>query len=157
MARNRRPKKFRPADLADGITALRAMMAETALLQSVLPGSTTDAVAAWLAPQYALAARKQLAAAETGEEHFEILRKFVGDWSLLRQGDQMAERLQLEHERMVLRRHDSLSKYKRKVIIGLECFHGHIKKNPEAKAAFDKLAALLRHPFDAEENPTESE
>ena len=43
-------------------------------------------------PQYALAARKQLAALK-GEDRLKLLRAFVHDWALLRHGDQTAERL----------------------------------------------------------------
>jgi hypothetical protein len=78
---------------------LAEMVAEAQELKQAAGGSVTDAVAAWLAPQYLLAAREKLAAAgETGR--FEVLRTFVQDWAMLRRGDHAAVRLQLDREQL---------------------------------------------------------
>ncbi len=85
------------ASQADAQQLLREMVAEAQELKQAAGGSVTDAVAAWLAPQYLLAARAKLAAsAATGR--FEVLRTFLHDWALLRRGDHAAARLQLERE-----------------------------------------------------------
>src|SRR5437660_11203329 len=68
--------------LAEAKAALVAMAAEADELQRIVGGSITDAVAGWLAPQYALAAREQLAELE-GESRLKLLRAFVQDWALL--------------------------------------------------------------------------
>ncbi|MFN0067179.1 MAG: hypothetical protein ACKVYV_06030 [Limisphaerales bacterium] len=140
----------------EAAAALREMAVEAAMIEQLAGGPVTEVVAAWLAPQYALAARRRLAAAESEAARLETLRMFVQDWALLRAGDQAAERLRLERERLVLERLDSQGKFKRKTIVGLEAFLDHVKRHPEARAAFDALAAQLRHPFDPDEQPPAS-
>ncbi len=85
------------ANRAEALNAVREMAAEARELQAAAGGSVTDAVAGWLAPQYLLAAREKLAAAD-GAGRFDVLRTFVQDWHLLRRGDLAAARLQLERE-----------------------------------------------------------
>ena len=135
---------------SDTKAALLAMSAEADELSRTVDGSITDAVAGWLAPQYALAAREQLAELE-GQDRLKLLRAFVQDWTLLRQGDQTAERLQIERERLEVASRDADMKWKRKTIVGLEALLAHVKRHPEAQAAFDALADQLRHPFDPDE------
>jgi hypothetical protein len=75
------------------------MVAEAQALKEAAGGPLTDAVAAWLAPQYLLAAREKLAAAgEPGR--CEVVRLFLHDWSLRRRGDHSAARLQLDREEL---------------------------------------------------------
>jgi hypothetical protein len=133
--------------VAEAKSALVAMTMEAAELQQAAGGSVTDAVAGWLAPQYALAAQERLAATG-GAERLKILRNFVQDWFLLRRGDQTAERLRIERERLALAERDHLGRFKRKMIAGLEAMHACMKHHPEAKAAFDAFADQVRHPFD---------
>ena len=130
--------------------ALVAIAAEAAELRQAAGGSITEAVAGWLAPQYALAAREQLAELG-GADRFELLRVFVKDWALLRHGDQTAERLRIEREWLAVASRDANMKWKRKIIIGLDALNTYMKQHPEAKAAFDALAEQVCHPFDPEE------
>lgn len=85
------------SNLAEAKTMLAEMVAQE--LKAVAGGSVTDAVAAWLAPQYLLAAREKLSAAD-GAGRLELLRTFLHDWSLLRRGDHSAARLQLDREEL---------------------------------------------------------
>jgi hypothetical protein len=78
---------------------LTEMVAEAQELKTAAGGSVTDAVAAWLAPQYLLAAREKLAGSE-GARRWEVLRTFVQDWAMLRRGDHSAARLQLDREEL---------------------------------------------------------
>jgi hypothetical protein len=78
---------------------LAEMVAETADLQTAAGGSVTDAVAGWLAAQYALAVSDKLTATN-GVGRFEVLRTFLHDWTLLRRGDHSAARLQLDREKL---------------------------------------------------------
>jgi hypothetical protein len=87
----------------------------------------------------------------------------------LRRGDHSAERLRLESERVAIEASDSLKKFQRKIITGLETLMTYANKNPKAKAALDALSEAVRHPFDPTEqnlrkdgtrngfDPTESE
>ncbi len=138
--------------LAEAKAALVAIAAEADELQQAVGGSVTDAVAGWLAPQYALAARGQLAVLE-GEDRLKLLRAFVQDWALLRHGDQTAERLRIEREWLEVASRNADLKWKRKIIIGLETLKAYVDKHPEAKSAMDELSHQVRHPFD----PTESD
>lgn len=138
--------------LSETKATLVAIAAEADELKHAVGGSITDVVAGWLAPQYALAARKQLAELE-GEDRLKLLRAFVQDWALLRHSDQTAERLRIERERLEVVARDADLKWKRKIIIGLETLIKYAGNNPEAKAAMSELARQVRHPFD----PTESD
>jgi hypothetical protein len=53
----------------------------------------------WLASQYLVAAREKLTAAD-GAGRFELLRKFMQDWTLLQRGDHSAARLQLDRDKL---------------------------------------------------------
>lgn len=87
------------SNLAETKSLLLGMMAEARELKQAADGSVTDAVAGWLAPQYLLAAREKLSAAD-GAGRLELLRTFLHDWSLLRRGDHSAARLQLDREEL---------------------------------------------------------
>lgn len=89
----------RDSSLADVKTMLREMVVEAQELKSAASGSVTDAVAAWLAPQYLLAAREKLTATD-GTGRLEVLRTFLHDWTLLRRGDHSSAKLQLEREQL---------------------------------------------------------
>jgi hypothetical protein len=132
--------------------ALLAIAAEADELKRAVGGSISEAVAGWLAPQYALAAREQLADLE-GADRLKLLRAFVQDWALLRHGDQTAERLRIEREWLAVSSRDADLKWKRKIIVGLETLMVYADKHPEAKAAMAELFRQVRHPFD----PTESD
>ncbi len=84
---------------ADALQVLRDMAAEAQAWKEAASGSVTDAVAAWLGPQYLLAAREKLAAADEAGR-FEVLRTFLHDWAKLRRGDHAGARLQLEREEL---------------------------------------------------------
>ena len=142
--------------VSEAKAALTDMAAEADELKHAVGGSITDAVAGWLAPQYALAAREQLAELN-GESRLRLLRAFVHDWALLRHGDQTAERLRIEREWLAVTSQHADMKWKRKIIIGLETLMVYADKHPAAKAAMDELSRLVRHPFDPTENPTESD
>lgn len=88
---------------AETKAALVAMTEEAKEMQEAVGGSVTDAVAGWLAPRYAQAAREQLEGFE-GPERLKLLRTFAQDWALLRKGDHSAARLRQEEEWLELER-----------------------------------------------------
>ena len=87
------------SNLAETKSLLQNMVAEAQELKAAAGGSVTDVVAGWLAPQYLLAARDKLSAADAAGR-LELLRTFLQDWSLLRRGDHSAARLQLDREEL---------------------------------------------------------
>ena len=79
----------------------------------------TDTLAHWLVARYAVATRR---VAETGgREGWRMLREMCGDIVELRKGDHSAERLQIEHERLML------------------------EKEKSEKRIHEKIAGLLKH------------
>jgi hypothetical protein len=54
---------------------------------------------AWLAPQYAVEARRRLAEAKDGKERFEVMRAFVRDWAWMRARDQAQARVEMQQFR----------------------------------------------------------
>jgi hypothetical protein len=62
------------SNLAGARKMIREMVAEALELKSAAGGSVADAMAAWLAPQYLLAVRAQLAALPDGPERLKILK-----------------------------------------------------------------------------------
>jgi len=91
--------KSNGAITAEVRTMLTEMVAEAQDLKMAAGGSVTDAVAAWLAPQYLLAARENLET-KSGAGRFEVLRTFMHDWATLRRCDHSAARLQLDREEL---------------------------------------------------------
>jgi len=81
---------------------LIAMAAETAEFKAAARGAIADVAAGWLAPQYLLALREQLAALPDGLERFKLLRLAAGDVVALQRGDHWAARLQLDREKLAL-------------------------------------------------------
>jgi hypothetical protein len=131
------------SNLAETKAMLMAMVAEAQELKSLAGGSVTDAVAAWLAPQYLLAAREKLSASD-GAGRFEVLRTFMQDWTMLRHGDHTAERLHIERERLKLAKSDIKQKWEAKIDAGLKEIGKQIRDNPKARELFKPLYELMR-------------
>ena len=85
-------------------TLLTEMAAEIEGFKEAAGGSITDVMAGWVATQYLLAARKELAAQPEGPERFALLRQMAGDVSALQRGSQRAARLQLDREKLEFER-----------------------------------------------------
>ncbi|MBI5386972.1 MAG: hypothetical protein HZA90_20050 [Verrucomicrobia bacterium] len=134
--------------LSDVQKLLREMVAEAQDLQQVAGGSVTEAVAAWLGPQYLLAAREKLSSTG-GAGRFEVLRTFVQDWAMLRHGDHTAERLQIERQRLELSKQDAQKRWQVKIEAGLDEVAEAFKHNPKLMAGWEALREQLR----AEERP----
>ena len=83
---------------------LTDMAAETRDLKHAVDGSITEIMANWLASQYALVVREQLAGLPSGPERFKLVRLVTTDLTALRRGDHSAERLVLDRERLAFER-----------------------------------------------------
>jgi hypothetical protein len=136
------------SNLAETKALLLGMVAEANDLKRTAGGSITDAVAAWLPPQYLLAARKKLAAMDDAGS-FEVLRAFVQDWALLRHGEHTAERLRLERGRLDLAERDAELTWRPTIEAGLGELGKYLQNNPAARIAYEHLRELVR----AEEKP----
>ena len=82
---------------------LLSFAGEAEQMSSALDGAVTETVTDWLAPKYALAARRRLAAEDEAGQ-LEILREFVVDWTLLHRSHLYSEWLQIARERLELSR-----------------------------------------------------
>ena len=134
------------------IRTLAIMAGEATVMRAAAGGSVTDTVAGWLAPHYAQAMHEQLSKLK-GKARLELLRTFVEDWALLRHGDQTAERLQIERERLDIAERSRLDRFKHKLTFAMEAFKDYVQEHPQAQAAFNAMAEQIRdrHPFDPRE------
>ena len=143
------------SSLAEAKAALIAMAAEADELHRPW---AVRLLTPWrmLAPQYAVAARKQLAALKGGDR-LKLLRAFVHDWALLRHGDQTAERLRIERDWLEVASRDADMKWKRKIIIGLETLMSTRRstREPNPRSIVSSLGRCVTR-FDPT-NPTESD
>lgn len=129
---------------------------ETADLEDNAPSQPlTEKLSHWLAVRYAVATRDVMAA--EGPERWRALREMCGDIVELRKGDHSARRLELERIRVAAAERDADMRWKRKIVIGLESLLAELGQNPEAREAFDRLSAILRHPFDPSESAPDGE
>ncbi len=94
--------------VAEAKAVLQAMAAEGDELQRTLGGPVPDAMAGWLAAQYALATREHLASLH-GAPRWEALHAAVQDLTELRRGDHALQRLRLDGEDLDQRRVNSLA------------------------------------------------
>ena len=85
-------------------SALLEVAAETEALNRALGRSVTEVMADWVAAQYLLAARKQLAALPEGPERVKLLRLAAADVVALQRGSHWDHRLQLDREKLKLER-----------------------------------------------------
>jgi hypothetical protein len=130
--------------------ALLAIAAEADELKNAVGGSITEAVAGWLAPQYALAAREQLVELE-GADRLKLLRAFVQDWALLRHGDQTAERLRIDRERLELEKAKSEEQIRQKLPELVKKFGTNGGSLTEEERA-QRIREIFKRPLDRERN-----
>jgi hypothetical protein len=83
---------------------LQELAAETEEFKRAAGGSITDVMADWVASQYLLALRQELAALPQGPERFKLLRHASGDVAALQRGGHRTARLQLDREKLELDR-----------------------------------------------------
>jgi hypothetical protein len=83
---------------------LAELAAETEELKKAAGGSITEVMADWVAGQYMLALREELASRPKGPERFALLRRAAGDVAALQRSSQRAARLALDREKLALER-----------------------------------------------------
>lgn len=130
---------------------------EASELKLGVDGRLTDHMAVWLAA-HLMAVVRRLAAADLDDAaKRKLLHEACGDIVALRRGDQNAEWLEIERERLAVAVHDVelkykdvFEKYKKRTVIGLETLTQFIEKknNPKAKAAMKALWEAVATPLD---------
>lgn len=130
----------------EALDAASRLSREAEELQPDAARSLTEKLAPWLAARYCVAAREL--AAPDGEMNWKQLRELCSDVVALRRGDQNAEWLRIERERLRVEAEAATYKWKKRIIVGLETLKTYVDRHPKAKAAFDALAAQVRTPLD---------
>ena len=85
--------------MPETLSALRDLIAETDELQKAAGGSVTARALDWLLPQSAVAARKQVSAAATPIEQWNLFRQIASDIVPVRRAELAAGHLALERQR----------------------------------------------------------
>jgi hypothetical protein len=130
----------------------RELMGEMVGFSTAEEGELTETLAQFVTAQYIIAAKAVVRKAAGEAVGLDILRGLCNDISMLRRGDQNAKRLRIEQERLLLAEQDSLMKYKKKILAGLEILQKFVQgDHPEAKAAFEALVDQVRSPLDSGE------
>src|SRR5262245_17697205 len=86
-------------EMAEARELLAVIAGDTADLKEAAQGPVTETVAAWLAPQYLLAAKEKLRGL-AGDERLAALQAIIQDWSGLRRGELASARVQLRREEL---------------------------------------------------------
>lgn len=144
----------------EALAASRRMAEEVGEFTNLETEPLTERLAAWLAVRYVAESRRLRESTGDPEQDWQRLRDFSSDVAALRRGDQNAERLRIERERLVLEykwlmqaKDDSHLRWKRKFTMAMEAFQELVNhKNEKAKAAFKAFAAAVSSPFDSLES-----
>jgi len=130
---------------------------EAAELNVSVGGHLTDHMSVWLTAHLMAVVRRLAASELDGAAKWKLLHEACGDVVALRRGDQNAEWLEIERERLAVAVHDVelkykdvFEKYKKRTVIGLETLMQFIEKknNPKAKAAMNALWEAVATPLD---------
>src|SRR5208337_5470440 len=130
------------------LSDLVAMSEDVDAASRMLAKPLSGQLAAWAATQYVLQSRRLRQNSADPEKTWKQLREFSNDVALLRCGDQRAEWLSLERDKLALAERDHLMKYKKKLTLGLEAFQAQVRGNPKAAKAYAALAREMQGPFD---------
>src|SRR5208282_3511163 len=130
------------------LSDLVAMSEDVDAASRMLAKPLSGQLAAWAATQYVLQSRRLRQNSADPEKTWKQLREFSNDVALLRRGDQRAEWLSLERDKLALAERDHLMKYKKKLTLGLEAFQAQVRGNPKAAKAYAALAREMQGPFD---------
>jgi len=137
------------------LSAVVVMLGEVTLLKQACKEPLTNILAEFLAAQYVVALRSAVRKAGGKPLDLKTLQALCGDVAALRRGDQNADRLCVERERLILdyerldlARKNSHEQWKKKLTMAMEAFQAYVKDNPKAKAAFYAFADQVGEPFD---------
>jgi len=132
-------------------------LAEEALAWDQAGAPLTDILSQWVAGRLA-AATREIAEMEGVEERWKRLREMSAEVARLRRGDQNRRRLEIEQERVEVRREGQSKQYERKLTMAFEVLAKFVGKEPEVKKAMEQMATLVRkkHPFDPQNEEGEA-
>jgi hypothetical protein len=137
------------------LSAVTVMRGEVILLKEATKEPLTNILAQFLSAQYVVALRSAVRKAGGKPLDLKTLQALCGDVAALRRGDQNAdrlcverERLILEYERLGLAKKDSHERWKKKFTMAMEAFQAHVQNNPKAKAAYYAFADQLGEVFE---------
>ena len=133
----------------DALEQLPQVVTEAAELNGKVNGKLTDPLAVWLTAHLIAAVRRLAAADMTDAARWKLLHEACADLVALRRGDQNAEELALDRERLLYLRDDLSQRYKRRLVAGLEAVAAFAEKAPpQVKAAWTAILDQVRTPMD---------
>jgi hypothetical protein len=130
------------------LSALAAMTEDVEAVGQMGCERLSERLAFWAGTQYVIHGRRLRENKAEPEKRWKQLREFSNDVAMLRRGDQRGEWLSIERQKLALAEHESLTRFKKKVTMGLEAFKTLIENNPNATAAYAALAREMQGPFD---------
>jgi hypothetical protein len=144
------------------VDAAVELLAEVTLLKVASKEPLTDSLAQFLTAQYVLAVKAAVGKANGKPLDVKRLQAMCGDVTALRRGDQNAEwlciereRLSLDYRRVELAMKDSHERWAKKFTLVAEALKLYLRDHPKAEAAYHALLVELGEPFDKSPETTE--
>jgi len=107
--------------------------AEAGELRAGGNGKLTDHMAVWLTAHLMAVVRRLAASGLKDTAKWKLLHEACADLAALRRGDQNAEWMEIEREKLMYQKEDLLLRYKKRILIGLETLTKHVyEHHPQA-------------------------
>jgi|ERR1051326_316095 transposase len=134
----------------EALELMPRIVREAGELKGKVDGELTNHMAIWISAHLMAVMRRLIASTDLGDtKKWKLLHEACADIVALRRGDQNAEWLRLDRERLQLEERDSTMKFKKRIVTGLETLLTYVNHDhPEAKAAFEALSAKCLGPLD---------
>jgi hypothetical protein len=114
-----RKRGFREWQLQqDALEQVPFVVTEAAELNGKANGQLTDHLAIWLTAHLMAVVRRLAAADLTDTARWKLLHETCADLVALRRGDQNAELMSIERERLMYLKHDLDHRYKKRILVG---------------------------------------
>jgi len=133
----------------DALEMVPLVAAEAGQLKKKVDGALSGHMAVWITAHLMAVVRRLAAGDLKDAAKWKLLHEACGDLVALRRGDQNAEWMEIERERLMYLRQDSLGRHKRRIVTGLDTLLKYVnEKHPEAKAAWEALAVQCASPIE---------
>ena len=136
----------------DALEQVPLVVTEASEMTGNVNGRLTDHLAVWLTAHLMAAVRRLAAGDLSDAARWKLLHEACADLVALRRGDQNAEAMAIERDRLAYLKDDLLSRYKKRLLVGLESMTKFVdEKHPQAKAAWNAFLDQTRGPLDGAE------
>jgi len=131
-------KEAKTTPISDTQARITAMAAEGKAITEAVGEPVAESIAGWLNSQYLAAAHERLAAADPAQR-LELLGQFARDCARFRRGDQRAERLRLDHTRLMVTVRNMNKRWEDKTYAGMDELVKNLRADPDAEEAVTAL------------------